>query len=102
LHVRPFVRVMAARLEGTSEPRVKGAAERLAAAARREISRGEQADVLGPSPAPLAKIRGKHRWQLLLRARDHAPLHRLGRVLQAAHDLSGVELALDVDPGALL
>ena len=51
---------------------------------------------------PLAKVRGKHRYQVLLRAKDHAPLHRLGRALQAAHDVAGVELAIDVDPVALL
>ena len=102
LHFPPFVRLMAARLQGNAEPRVRGAAERLAAAARGLVARGEPADVLGPAPAPLARIRGKHRWQLLVRARDHAPLHRIGRALERAHDVAGVELALDVDPGALL
>jgi primosomal protein N' (replication factor Y) len=102
LHFPPFARLAALRLQGNAEPRVRGAAERLAAAARRLIARGEPADVLGPAPAPLAKLRGKHRWQLLLRANDHGPLHRLGRALQAAHDVSGVELAIDIDPGALL
>jgi len=102
LHFPPFVRMMALRLQGNAEPRVKGAAERLAALARRLIDMGEPADVLGPAPAPLAKVRGKHRWQLLLRAADHAPLHRIGRELQRSHRVSGVELALDVDPGALL
>ena len=102
LHFPPFVRLLAVRLQGNAEPRVKGAAERLAAAARSLIARGEPADVLGPAPAPLAKVRGKHRWQLLLRARDHGPLHRLGKALQTAHTVRGVELALDIDPGALL
>ena len=102
LHFPPFARLMALRLQGNAEPRVRGAAERLAAVARKLIARGERAEVLGPAPAPIAKVRGKHRWQLLLRADDHAPLHRLGRALQKAHVVAGVELALDVDPGALL
>ena len=102
LHFPPFVRLAALRLQGNSEPRVRGAAERLAISARRIISAGEQADVLGPAPAPLAKLRGKHRWQLLLRAADHGPLHRLGRALLAAPGVSGVELSVDIDPGALL
>src|SRR5207244_7460759 len=98
LHFPPFARLMALRLQGNAEPRVRGAAERLAAVARKLIARGERAEVLGPAPAPIAKVRGKHRWQLLLRAADHAPLHRLGRALQEAHVVAGVELALDVDP----
>jgi primosomal protein N' (replication factor Y) (superfamily II helicase) len=102
LQFPPFVRLAALRLQGNAEPRVRGAAERLASAARRLIARGEEAEVLGPAPAPLARLRGKHRWQLLLRATDHGPLHRLGRALLAAHDVSGVELSVDIDPGALL
>ena len=102
LQFPPFVRLAALRLQGNDEGRVRGAAERIAQVARRLVARGEQADVLGPAPAPLAKLRGKHRYQVLLRAKDHAPLHRLGRALQAAHDVAGVELAIDVDPVALL
>ncbi len=102
LHFPPFVRLAALRLQGNAEPRVRGAAERVASAARRLIARGEEAEVLGPAPAPLAKLRGKHRWQLLLRARDHGPLHRLGRALLAGHSVAGVELSVDIDPGALL
>jgi primosomal protein N' (replication factor Y) len=102
LHFPPFSRLVALRLQGNSEAAVRGAAERTAVAARRIVSAGEQADVLGPAPAPLAKIRGKHRWQVLLRARDHGPLHRIARHLVRAHGVRGVELAVDVDPVALL
>jgi primosomal protein N' (replication factor Y) len=98
----PFVRLLAVRLIGNSEPRVRGAAERAAAVARRIASGGEGVEVLGPAPAPLARVRGKHRWQLLLRSRDHAPLHRVARSLQASHEVAGVQLAIDVDPVALL
>ena len=102
LRFPPFVRLAAVRLSGNSEVRVRGAAERAASAARRFASGGDALDVLGPAPAPLAKVRGKHRWQLLLRAPDHAPLHRVGRALQASHRVPGVQLAVDVDPVALL
>ena len=102
LRFPPFVRLAAIRLQGNVEARVRGAAERTAATARRLIARGEQADVLGPAPAPLSKLRGKHRWQLLLRAADHGPLHRIARSLRDSHDVRGVELAVDVDPVALL
>ena len=101
----PFARLAAVKLQGNVELRVKAASERLAAHARRLVARGEEAEVLGPAPAPLARLRGKHRFQLLLRARHHGPLHRLGRALQREHEErgpSGVELSLDVDPVALL
>jgi primosomal protein N' (replication factor Y) len=102
LRFPPFARLAAVRVLGNSEPRVRGAAERVAAQARRFAARGAPLDVLGPAPAPLAKVRGKHRWQLLLRAADHGPLHRVGRALLEAHDVAGVQLAIDVDPVALL
>jgi primosomal protein N' (replication factor Y) len=102
LRFPPFARLAAVRLQGNDEGKVRGAAERLAALARRLIAQGEAADVLGPSPAPLERLRGKHRWQLLLRAEGHGPILRLGRALQAAPALPGVELVVDVDPAALL
>jgi len=98
----PYARLCALKLAGNAEPRVRAAAERLAEAARRLISRGAQADVLGPAPAPLARLRGKFRWQLLLRAADHGPLHELARALQDVPRPPGVELAIDVDPISLM
>ena len=102
LHFPPFARLLAVRFMGNSEAKVRGAAERAAARARRLAAGGEAVEVLGPAPAPLAKVRGKHRWQLLLRAREHPPLHRVARALQASHGVAGVQLAVDVDPVALL
>jgi primosomal protein N' (replication factor Y) len=102
LRFPPFARLAAVRLQGNSEPRVRAAAERLAAIARKMLARGERADVLGPAPAPIARVRGKHRYQLLLRAEDHGPLHRLGRRLLEEHVDRGVEVAVDIDPVAML
>ncbi len=102
LRFPPFARLAAIRVLGNSEPRVRGAAERAASLARAFASRGEPVEVLGPAPAPLAKIRGKFRWQLLLRAGEHGPLHRVGRALQSSHHVAGVQLAIDIDPVALL
>jgi primosomal protein N' (replication factor Y) len=102
LRFPPFARLTTVRLSGNSEPRTRGAAERAAALARRMVAQGERLDVLGPAPAPISRIRGKHRWQVLLRAADHGPLHRVARALQASHEVAGVQLAVDVDPVALL
>ena len=98
----PYARLCVVRLQGNVEARVHAAAERLASRAASLIRAGERADVLGPAPAPIARIRGKHRVQLVLRAREHAPLHRLCRALEAVPLPAGVEAAFDVDPVALL
>jgi len=99
----PHARLCALRLQGNVEARVQAAAERLAGRAR-ELQRrgGDPVDVLGPAPAPIARLRGKHRFQLLLRAPEHGAIHRLCRALGEVPLPSGVELAADVDPVALL
>jgi primosomal protein N' (replication factor Y) (superfamily II helicase) len=99
----PYARLCAVRLQGNVEARVQAAAERLAGRARDLQRKGNvSVDVLGPAPAPIARLRGKHRFQLLLRAREHGPIHRLCRELFEVPLPSGVELAADIDPVALL
>ncbi len=98
----PYARLCALRLQGNVEARAQAAAERLAGSAR-ELQRrgGEPFEVLGPAPAPIARLRGKHRFQVLLRAREHRPLHALSRALAEVPLPSGVELSVDMDPVAL-
>ncbi len=73
--------------------------DRVAAALGRAAPRGEGIEVLGPAPAPLAMLRGRHRRRLLLKTRRDIvvqPILRewLGRVPVPR----GVRLDVDVDP----
>ncbi len=59
--------------------------------------------LLGPAPAPIAKLRGKFRLHLLLIDLDPVRLRSVFR--QGTHDLpsvDGVQWAIDVDPWSLL
>ena len=60
--------------------------------------------LLGPAPAPIPRLRGRTRWQLLLKAPRHtllAPLlDQLERDLDALP--GSVRVVIDVDPGAML
>jgi primosomal protein N' (replication factor Y) len=98
----PFSRLCAMLLQGNVESRVRGAAERIAERARSMSLGGTRFDVLGPAPAPLSRLRGKHRYQVLLRASEHAPIREAARSLLQRHDVDGVELVADIDPIALL
>jgi primosomal protein N' (replication factor Y) len=98
----PWSRLLALRIQGNTLSRVEGAAERLAAKARDAAARGEPIEVLGPAPAPIARLRGKERLQILLRAEGHPALHRVARALLSERLPPGVELAVDVDPASLL
>jgi primosomal protein N' (replication factor Y) len=57
-------------------------------------------ELLGPAPCPLARLRGRFRYQLLLKAGTRPPLRRLLLLLPALRKQlpAGVALAVDVDP----
>ena len=57
-------------------------------------------EVLGPAPCPLARLRGKNRYQVLLKAPSRPPLrHLLTRLPLLRRALpSKVVLTLDIDP----
>ncbi len=60
-------------------------------------------EILGPSPAPLYRIKGRYRWQLLFKGERVAVLQRLSRSLMAeGKELTGVRVEVDVDPVTLL
>ena len=57
------------------------------------------ARLLGPSPAPLAKLRGKYRFHLLLHGADHRELAGVvTRVTNKWKPPAGVQCIVDVDP----
>lgn len=73
--------------------------DRAAAALGRAAPHGEGVEVLGPAPAPLAMLRGRHRRRLLLRTRrDIAVQPILRQWLGAVPIPRGVRVDIDVDP----
>jgi primosomal protein N' (replication factor Y) len=91
----PFGRLAALIVSGPDSARV----ERTAAELARTAPHGDGIEVLGPAPAPLAFLRGKHRRRLLFKTARRIGLqdplrHWLARVKPAA----GVRIQVDVDP----
>ena len=84
-------------LADNDRARVARAAEQLAGDARRCAGAVE---VLGPSPCPLMKLRGKNRYQILLKSAERPPLRHLLQALD--NGIAGlprqVAVAIDVDP----
>jgi primosomal protein N' (replication factor Y) len=103
LRYPPFSRLLAVRVEG-SEDGARRCAEALGEAGRRAVGREAGMAMLGPAPAPLEKLRGRFRWQLLFRAPDHAGLRRVQAALApvAARPPGGASVRFDVDPQAML
>jgi primosomal protein N' (replication factor Y) len=61
--------------------------------------------VLGPGPAPRAKVERRYRIQFLLKSVSRAPLHALLKQLADHCDRSGIqprEVMIDVDPVSIM
>ena len=62
--------------------------------------------ILGPSPCPLERVRGRYRWQLILNGPQLKPLLSIveaaARDFQSSSFAGSVRLALDVEPQNLL
>ncbi|MBI3078659.1 MAG: primosomal protein N' [Deltaproteobacteria bacterium] len=106
----PFCRLVNLRLAGKRLEQVKAGASQLAAQARGlQEQRAEwrrDLEILGPAVCPLARLRGKHRWQLLVKGRQVSSLHAFIRglleTLPREVRRSGLTLAVDVDPVNLM
>ncbi|WP_225911539.1 replication restart helicase PriA [Desulfuromonas versatilis] len=97
----PFGYLVNLVLAGNDPGRVNAAATALAEALADDAG---EAEVLGPAPCPLARLRGKTRMQVLLKAPRRPPLRRLLVRLDVLRRKipAGVALAVDVDPVDML
>jgi primosomal protein N' (replication factor Y) len=107
----PFSRVALVRVDAPDEAAARDACAQLATVARdaaRAESRAAGAkslvDVLGPSPAPLAKLRNRFRFRVMLRAKERGPLRRVLVQVDRARDAlpRTMRSSVDVDPIQLL
>jgi primosomal protein N' (replication factor Y) len=100
----PFGRLARVVVEGEDLAAVERRAEIIAARLRRSATAGARdAQVLGPAPAAIERLRGRHRQQVLVKAASAA---RLAALLGDASLRDGAEAALrlivDVDPMSML
>jgi primosomal protein N' (replication factor Y) (superfamily II helicase) len=91
----PFARLAALIVSGVDELAVEAAARALARAA----PRSSEIRVLGPAPAPLALLRGRHRRRLLLQAASRVGVPAAVRTWLAGVPVPhGVRIQVDIDP----
>jgi primosomal protein N' (replication factor Y) len=95
LGLPPFGRLAALIVSSEDAAGAKSAADMLGAAAPQR----EGLMVLGPAPAPLSMLRGRHRHRLLVQARRDLPLPAILREWVGGAALpSSVRVVIDVDP----
>jgi primosomal protein N' (replication factor Y) len=96
----PFGRLAAVIIAGPDRASAQG----YAAAFRRAAPDHETIEVLGPAEAPIAVLRGRHRFRLLVRAPRQANLQDFLRAWQASapRPTGSVRLHFDIDPQSFL
>jgi primosomal protein N' (replication factor Y) (superfamily II helicase) len=96
----PFSRLAMVRVSAIDERKARATVDELGRIARQMAS--PQVEILGPSPAPITRLRNHYRFRLVARAKSRGPLRRvLIAVLQAKVE-SGVRVIVDVDPVSML
>lgn len=104
LNYPPFGFLAAIKLSATSESSLTTAADQAAAVLRSIRNRqGLRVEILGPAPAPLYRLRGRFRQQILLKDTSRAALRRLLAAYRREQSLPvTVREAIDIDPVDLL
>jgi primosomal protein N' (replication factor Y) len=96
----PCAKLALVRVDAVEESRARGEADRLVRLVRAAAPAGTR--VLGPAPAPLARLRNRYRFHFLVRARERAAVRAaLAPVVHAAVDRQ-LHVVVDVDPMSML
>jgi primosomal protein N' (replication factor Y) len=98
-HYPPYTRMVQLLLKDTRRQRAESTLDEIARALHSHPS-SASVRISGPAPAPFERLRGKWRFQLLLRGASGAHLRDLIR--EALPDSMPGELVVDVDPYELL
>ena len=99
LQYPPYSYIINLRLSSARQEALLETAKEVAGQARKlALPYGNAIEIIGPSESPLARIRGEHRQQMLLKGRDSKTLHTIAAALLEKHDTSAVKMTIDVDP----
>ena len=99
LRYPPFSRIINLRLSATKKELLLEQAILLGKTAKKLSARcGNLVEIIGPAESPLAKIKGRFRFQMLLKSENTSALHQLARELLSKMGKSTVRITVDVDP----
>ena len=99
----PFSRMALLRFRAPDEERVSKACEAVAETLAGIIGGQDRSDIsiLGPAPAPIARLRGAHRWHIIVKGKDIDHVRSVVREARKRSDgfrVRGVRVAIDIDP----
>jgi primosomal protein N' (replication factor Y) len=99
----PFGRIINLRFSSIKKEVLIEEAKRLGNIARiiaEKVSR--KVEIIGPAESPLAKIRGRHRWQMLIKGEDINHLHQIAAQIIQKNSSNQVKITADVDPESFM
>jgi primosomal protein N' (replication factor Y) len=99
-HYPPFGRLASLVVSGPDRPSTEGSARRLCTAAPHD----ETVRILGPAEAPIAVVRGRHRFRVLVKAPRGYDLSAYMRewLRHAPKAATGIKVEVDIDPMSFL
>ncbi|KPJ62103.1 MAG: hypothetical protein AMS15_05065 [Planctomycetes bacterium DG_23] len=98
----PYSHLIRVLFQGRKDFEVKQRAEEAVVWLKRTASKVD-AEVLGPALSPIAQLRGRFRYHIIIKAKDDASLSKLTRTLGAMKRFQGgVQMVIDVDPYSML
>ncbi|MEM9165053.1 MAG: primosomal protein N', partial [Cyanobacteria bacterium P01_F01_bin.4] len=94
----PYGRLALLRITGADPVTVEKTAEKMAYSLGTRAPRDEQTDyeILGPAPAPIARVARRYRWQVLIKLPFNSPVPDLRPLRQQCP--KDISLTIDVDP----
>lgn len=99
LQYPPFGRIINLRLSSIKKDMLIEEANRLGKLAKKLSARhGNIAEIIGPAESPLAKIRGRFRFQMMIKGQDINALHQIAWEIISKNKNSHVRITADVDP----
>ncbi len=101
LNYPPFSHLILIQFSGTDKRIVNRFSQRFATRLKKKSESEKNMEILGPAPAPLFKIRGKHRYQILLKVQKPEKAVELMDVVSQMKSLkksSSVRITINVDP----
>jgi len=99
LQYPPFGRIINLRLSSIKKDTLMEEAHGLGKFAKKLAATQDHAvEIIGPAESPLAKIRGRFRWQMLIKGKDINALHQIAREIINRNKNSQIRITADVDP----
>jgi primosomal protein N' (replication factor Y) len=97
----PFSHLILIRFSGKNKKQVSELSRRFALRLKRKLESKKEVDILGPAPAPLSKIRGRHRDQILIKTKkvdETVESVRSTSQMKSLKKGSSVRITINVDP----